>query len=161
MALVEMKVDGLDGVLELLQSLPSEIVSRKGGPAKKALRAGALVIWKQALANLDAQTHNTTSKEKILSTGFLRQNVVVTRGKPPSDGNGERYIVRILKKKYLRRGRSTTTTKTGSLLEFGSAKQAAEPWMNPAVATKGGEAIAVIVSTLNSEIDAIVKKLGR
>lgn len=161
MALVEMKLTGLDGVLDLLHSLPAEVVSKKGGPVKAALKAGARVILNQAKANLQNVTNNATASGKKESTGFLLQNVVATRGKPPSDGNGERYLVRVLKKSYARKGKKVTTAKTASNLEYGTSKQPAEPWMNPAVAQKGEEAIRTIERELLSGIDAIVKKLGR
>lgn len=38
---VEMKISGVDGVLNTLRSLPSEIVSKRGGPVKLALAKGA------------------------------------------------------------------------------------------------------------------------
>ena len=35
---VEFKLQGVDGVLATLQSLPAEVVSKRGGPVKAALR---------------------------------------------------------------------------------------------------------------------------
>jgi len=49
---VEVQLEGLQGVLETLKALPSELVSRNGGPVRSALRKGALVIFKQANSNL-------------------------------------------------------------------------------------------------------------
>jgi hypothetical protein len=51
---VEIQLTGLDGVLATLQSLPAEVVSKRGGPVKAALRKGALVILKAEKANLQA-----------------------------------------------------------------------------------------------------------
>lgn len=159
---VEMKLTGLDGVLNLLQQLLPEVVSKRGGPMKAALRKGANVILKQEKANLQAVTANATSSEQRESTGFLAKNVVVTRGKAPSSGKGERYLVRVRRKSYPRSGGGTVTTlKTAHLLEYGSSQQPAEPWIRPAFAAKAAEAIKTVEAELVNGIDRIVKKLAK
>ena len=152
---VDVKLQGMEGVLETLQSLPAEVVSKRGGPVKLALAKGARVIRAQAAVNL---------KEAIalngdVSTGLLEKNLVVSRGKPPTGGKGERYLVRVRRKTYPgRKGKPVTTRKTASLLEYGSSHQPATPWLRPAVNQKGREAINVITTDLKRRIDLIVKK---
>ena len=75
---VEVKVSGLDGVLDTLKSLPAEVVSKRGGPVRAALRKGAVVIQKQEKANLQAVTVNADDPDKAASTGLLLKNVVET-----------------------------------------------------------------------------------
>ena len=79
--MVEVKVTGIDGVLDALKALPPEIVSKRGGPVKSALRKAAQVIRKQAIANLDSVTQDVSVDGELYSTGLLKKNVVVTRGK--------------------------------------------------------------------------------
>jgi HK97 gp10 family phage protein len=160
---VEMKLEGLDGVLDLLKQLPPEVVSKRGGPVKSALRKGAVVILKQEQANLRAVTANATSSEKIESTGLLLKNLVVTRGKAPTSGKGERYLVRVRRKAYLRKGggKAVTTLQTANLLEYGSEKQPAEPWIRPAFAAKAEEAIRTVELEVVKGIDRVVKKLAK
>ena len=139
---VEVKVSGLDGVLDTLKSLPAEVVSKRGGPVRAALRKGAAVIQKQEKANLQAVTVNADDPDKAASTGLLLKNVVVTRGKAPSSGKGERYLVRVKRRVYARIGsKPVTTLKTAQLLEYGSSQQPAEPWIRPAFQAKAEEAI--------------------
>jgi HK97 gp10 family phage protein len=158
----EVKLTGVDDVLRLLQSLPAEVVSKRGGPVKAALRTGARVIQQQASLNLARAVNAFDPEGDPQSTGLLLKNLVVTRGKAPSSGNGERYLVRVRKKVYPnRKGEVTTTLKTAQLLEYGSSKQPAEPWIRPAFNAKALQAINVTVSTLRKNIDAIVRKLGR
>ncbi len=158
---VEMRLSGLDGVLDTLKSLPPEIVSKRGGPVKAALRKGANVILKQEKANLQAALANTSDEGKRYSTGLLLKNLVVTRGKAPTSGNGERYLVRVRRKSYPRKGgKAVTTLKTAQILEYGSSKQPAEPWIRPAFAAKAREAIDVTVAELLKGIDRIVAKLA-
>ena len=61
---VEVKLPGLEGVLDTLKSLPPELVSKRGGPVLAALKKGAKVIQLQEKANLRAAiAHTTASKE--------------------------------------------------------------------------------------------------
>jgi len=160
-----MDVKGLEGVLDTLKSLPPEVVSRRGGPVKLALKKGAQVIRAQALANL----RRAIEENGDVSTGLLEKNVVVTRGKEPVGTKGERYLVRVRRKAYdgeklgkrQKAGKRVTTHKTASLLEYGSSHQPATPWLRPAVKQKGQEAINVFTEDLNKRIDATVKRLER
>lgn len=162
---VEMKVEGLNGVLETLRSLPPEIVSKRGGPVKLALAKAARVIQAQAKTNLKA----AIAMNGDVSTGLLEKNVVVTRGKDPVGTRGERYLVRVRRKAYdgdklgkrQKAGKRVTTHKTAALLEYGSSHQPATPWLRPAVAKKGEEAINVFTTDLNRRIDATIKKLAQ
>ena len=156
----EMKLEGLNGVLETLKSLPPELVSKRGGPVKAALRKAARVIHKQAMANLERVTSNQTESGEQLSTGLLKKNLVVTRGKPPYGSKGERYLVRVRRKSYPRKGKTTTTLATANLLEYGSSQQTAEPWLRPAFHMKAQEAILTAQSELLKQIDKVVKKLA-
>lgn len=161
MALVEVKLTGLDGVLATLKSLPAEVVSKRGGPVKAALRKGAVVILKEEKARLQVSTSNRTEDGRH-STGLLMKSLIASRGKTPSGGNGERYLVRVKRKTYVRKsGKPVTTLKTAQLLEYGSSKQPAEPWIRPAFLAKAEEAIHTIETALVAGIDKIVAKLAR
>ncbi len=162
---IEMNVQGLNGVLDTLQSLPAELVSKRGGPVKLALAKAARVIQAQAKTNLKA----SIALNGDVSTGLLEKNIVVTRGKEPTGTKGERYLVRVRRKAYdgdklgkrQKAGKRVTTHKTASLLEYGSSHQPATPWIRPAVKQKGAEAINVFTDDLNKRIDATVKKLAQ
>lgn len=158
---MEAKLAGLNGVLDLLKSLPPEVVSKRGGPVKSAMRKGALVILRQAKANLQAAVSNATASGKRESTGLLLANLVAARGTPPQGLKGERYQVRVRRKGYQRKGQAVSTRKTGSLLEYGSALQPAEPWLRPAFESRAAEAIATVERELVSGLARIVKKLSK
>lgn len=161
------KLHGFDGAYELIRSLPPEIVSKRGGPVKTGLRKGALVIHRQALANLQQVTHNATSKGKVLSTGLVAKNLIVSRGKAPIGGNGERYLVRVKKRPYTgRSGKSTerkavTTVASAQMLEYGSRTQPAEPWLRPAATSRAADAISTIEKETVAAIGRIVKRLAK
>ncbi len=156
-----MKLTGIDGVLDTLKSLPPEVVSKRGGPVKSALRKGALVILRQEKANLQAVTANTNDEGKRESTGLLLKNLIASRGKAPTGGKGERYLVRVRRKTYPRKsGKPVTTLATANILEYGSSKQPAEPFIRPAFLSKAEEAIKTVERELVAGIDRIVKKLA-
>lgn len=167
MSIVELKLTGLDGVLDTLKSLPAEVVSKRGGPVLAALKKGAKVIQLQEKANLRAAISSGTAEAE--STGLLEKNVVVTRGKAPNDGNGERVLVRVRRvayngdklKKGEKVGKRVTTLKTASLLEYGSSHQPATPWIRPAFAAKAEEAIRTVERELLAGINRIVAKLAK
>ncbi len=155
---VEFKLTGFRGVLEMLESLPAEVVSKRGGPVKVALRTGARVLLKEARKNLRLVTSNAT-KEGDPSTKLLVKNVIASRGKQPTGGNGERYLVRVRRKTYPdRSGKPTTTLKTAQLLEYGSEKQQAEPWLRPAFQAKRQAAVDAIDKALVPAIEKAVAK---
>lgn len=159
---ITMNVQGLNGVLDTLQALPADVVSKRGGPVKLALAKGARLIRDQAKTNLKAAIAHNGSQ----STGLLEKNVIASRGKAPIGTKGERYLVRVRRKAYdgdkigkrQKAGKRVTTHKTASLLEYGSSHQPATPWLRPAVQQKGEAAINVITSDLKRRIDLIVKK---
>lgn len=159
-AMVEVQLHGLNGVLEMLKSLPPEVVSKRGGPVKSALRKGALVILREAALNL-ARATDTLGSDDSKSTGLLLKNLVATRGNAPHSGNGERYLVRVRRKSYQRKGKPVTTLKTAQLLEYGSSQQPAEPWLRPAFATKAEQAIRTVETELVKGIDRVVRKLAK
>jgi hypothetical protein len=112
------------------------------------------------MATLEATLADTNDAGERESTGLLAKNIVVTRGKAPSDGKGERFLVRVKRKAYQRKGKTVTTLKTAQIKEYGSSKQLAEPFIRPAFNTKAAEAIATVERELVKGMDRIVKKLA-
>jgi hypothetical protein len=161
--MIEVKLTGIDGVLATLQSLPAEVVSKRGGPVKSALRKGALVILKAEKANLQAVMGHKVDGEERQSTGLVLKNLVVKRGKAPTSGKGERYITTVKRRVYARKsGKPVTTTQNAARLEYGArgGQQPAEPWIRPAVKARGAEAISTIERELVAGIDKVVAKLA-
>jgi HK97 gp10 family phage protein len=148
------KISGMDETIALLQKLPAEVASNRGGPVKKALRKGAKVLQVHEIALLKASLDTEAS-------GLLADNIIVSRGKPPASGKGERYLVRVKRKTYPgRNGKPVTTLQTAQLKEWGSEKQQAEPFIVPTVNAKGREAIDVASKSLTEDVRKLWKKHG-
>lgn len=154
---IEVKLSGVDGVLATLQSLPAELVTKRGGPVKQALAKGARMIRDEAKKNIVRAIELNGAD----STGTTVSSVIASRGKPPTSGKGERYLVRVKKATFTNaRGQKTSTLMTANLLEYGSSHQPATPWLRPAVQAKGAEVIDAISRDLVRRIDLVVKKLA-
>lgn len=154
--MIEFQLTGVDNVLKTLQSLPPEVVSKRGGAVKLALAKGARLIRNEVKKNLQ----RVISTDE--STGLLEKNIIASRGKQPYGTKGERYLVRVKRKTYPdRQGKPVTTLKTANILEYGSEKQSAQPFIRPAASAKAQEAINVITTDLVKRLDKIVADLAR
>lgn len=155
---VELKITGIDGTIGLLKAMPSEIVSKRGGPVKVALRKAALVVKKEVVKNLLAMMGENDNN--YIPTYTLKKSVIVTRGKKPQGINGEKYLVRFRNPTY-RRDRTVTARKTGHIFEYGSIKQKPRPFIRNAARTKAQEAVNVFSKTLGVEIDKVIRMTGK
>ncbi len=161
MASEVVRIEGLKGVLDTLKQLPPEIVSKNGGPVRGALRKAALVLQREAVANLDKIIAEPNQDGRQESTGLLKANVVTTRGRRNAF-KGESYFVRVRRKVYPdAKGKRISTQKVARLLEYGTARRAPLPWLRPAFATKKQEAVNVFTTDINKRLAAILKRLQR
>lgn len=151
-----MKLSGIDGVLKTLSSLPAEVVSKRGGPVKLALAKGARFLRDKERQNLQAVLDPEDE-----STGLLAENIIASRGKAPTSGKGERYLVRIKRKMYPgRQGAQVSTLKSAQIKEYGSVKQPAKSFIRRTVVEHGGEAINIVTTDLAKRVDKTVAKLA-
>lgn len=151
---IDFDIQGIDNVLKALQSLPPEVVSKRGGAVKLSLAKGARLLRDEVKKNLQ-RTIKTDE-----STGLLYKNIISSRGKQPYGGKGERYLVRVKRKTYPdREGRPVTTLKTANILEYGSEKQSPAPFIRPAAISKAQETIDVVTSDLVKRIDKIASNM--
>lgn len=169
------KVTGLSETLKTLRSLPPEIVSRRGGPVRAALRKAAVVIQKEAQANVDriVQEPNKGGLPSK-STGALKQAITVRRRKPLPGTNGEVFTVGIspIKRRYSETRHNVRKRRVGKeyfllpptyyawFLEFGTKRMQPHPFMRPAFEAKKEEAVSVFQDELDKNVAKIVKKLG-
>ena len=162
MARETVRVEGLNGVLDALRSLPGEIVSKNGGPVKLALKKAAEVLRDEARGNVRRIVSEPNAAGLDESTGLLEKNIVATRGKPPQGKNGERYLVRIRRKRYEEKeGKPVVTPQVGRLLEYGTDTRQPMPWLRPAFDAKKGEALRVFVDEMQKRTAAAIKKAER
>jgi HK97 gp10 family phage protein len=171
---VDVEITGMDNVIDMLNALPKELASKRGGPVRKALRKAAVIIQKEAQKNIQAiiDAPNKDGKPSR-STGALKNAVTVARGKYLGGQNGERFLVWVPKKpkKYastkanVRSGKAGGTYLAespqfyGRFLEYGTSKMQAKKWLRPAFETKRDQATATANQSLIAEIEKISQKL--
>lgn len=175
---VEVNMSGLDGVLETLESIPREIASKRGGPVRRALAKAAILIRDQAKSNFRAAVALPGKSGVTDSTGFTEERIIVKR-RQLNKAKGERYIVTVksalhpsgrlysksrlykrTKKNKMTKDIALTSNDIAFMMENGTAKQPATPWLRPAFAARAGEAIRTFETELLRDIQRIVKKLA-
>lgn len=155
--MIEFKLTGVDQTLALLQSLPPEIVSKRGGPVKAALAKGARFLRDHVKTRLSAAIAVNGQE----SSGLLLSSIIASRGKMQSGEKGERYLIRVKHKRYVRKGQTVTTRQVGAHLEYGTSQQPATPWMRPTLLSHGQETINLVTADLNQRIARVIKRLAK
>lgn len=163
MAVETVKIIGLEGVLRTLQQLPPELVSKRGGPVRTALRKASKLFVDQMKANVQAIADEVNIDGRSYSTGFLQKNIVTTRGSR-QQFKGERYIVRVRRKAYPKKSansKTVTTKYVGALLESGTEKRRPMPWARTAFDAKREQVLPLFVSEMQRQLNIIERKLAR
>jgi HK97 gp10 family phage protein len=122
--------------------------------ARGATAAGARVVRKQAVANIEAAPS--------VRTGSLRDSVIVKRaGRGESSLTSEHLVtVRGRGKPYNKKGQRIARAPHAHLVEFGTVNMPAEPFLVPAYEQKKVDAVAAIAEQLAKGIDRAAKKVA-
>lgn len=157
-------MQGLAGVLATLQALPPEVVSKRGGPVRTAVRNASKIIRDEARLQMKARGDSPGKGGVNYATGFTLQHIIMKRTKLTAI-KGERFVVTVRPAPHPnghRIGkRPLKANDAAFILEAGSATQPAEPWMRPAFAAKAEIATRAMETELIAAIDRVVKKLAR
>lgn len=153
---VRVEIHGLDQILRRIKALPPELGATRGGPLRKALRAGAKVIKDEAIANAPESDEGSGG----FPPGRLKRSIRVrTERHPEKLGATEAMIVDL--RRGSRRNQKTDATRYGSYVELGTAKTDPQPFLRPAFDTKKHEALRVIVKAMEKAVTAAEKKLSK
>lgn len=160
MAVETVRIQGLEGVLKTLQSLPPEIVSKRGGPVRSALRKASKIMVDEAKANVQKIIDEPNiGGEESKSIGHLQKNIITARDSKMR--GGERYKVGVRRKRYPDGRTSKSANAVGALLESGTENRRPMPWMRPAFDAKKHVVLQVFTVEINKKLDRIVNKLAR
>jgi len=160
----DVQISGVEGVLAMLQRLPPEVVSKRGGPVRKVLRRAATLIRKEAQSRFRVAVAGVGKTGITDTTGFTEKRIIVRKAKYAQ--KGERMVVTV---RYGQphpsgnrfRGRVIFANDIAFIMEAGTSKQPATPWMRPAFAAKASDAIALVERDLPREIERIATRLAR
>lgn len=136
------RVDGLRELTQALKKLPSEM---RGRPLTAATRAGARLIADDAKGRAP------------VDSGGLRQNIGVFTIPKRRLGAGLDYGVEIRGDEKGKAG-DPRNAYYWRFVELGTANQAAQPFLRPALATQSQSAIRAFVDTFSRRLDEIARK---
>lgn len=164
MARETVTLTGLDDVLRRLKALGPE-ASKRGGPVRAAVRKAAVVIQKEAQANVRKIIAQPNKAASDPSTGLLEKSIAPFRAKARPGENGETFVVTVKRgAKYSDeriRGKLKTARIVGQRLEYGTSKVQPMPWMRPAFHAKKDEAVKVMTDELVKGIARLERKLAK
>lgn len=168
--MVEMtRIQGLEGLLETLERMPPELIKGARSPVAFGLRRGGNVIRDQARINAPKRS------------GFMAKQIVTRRAtarerrKAQSATGANEYFtvgVRVVRKRYANTTRNRGLGRAGKayetdgwayywrMVEFGTKRMAAQPFLTPAGEAKGPEAAKVVAEQIREGIDRIAKRHG-
>lgn len=165
MARETVTIDGLDDVLRRLRALGAE-ASKRGGPVRAAVRKGAVVIQKEAQANVRRIVATPNIGGGDVSTGLLEKSIKPIRMKAKRGGEkGESFLVTVPRRARYPISKRTPSgigvATVGKMLEYGTSKRQPMPWMRPAFHAKKDEAARVMADEVLNGIEKLEKKLAR
>lgn len=166
MAVKGVKVLGLTGVLDALRALPAELVSKRGGPVRRALRKAAVPLLDEAKANVRRIIDTPNKEGDDRSTGLLLLSLAVKRSKMNPGVNGEAVSVAIKRGQFYPQFRQAKTEKVsaaqvGRQLEYGTERRSPMPWLRPAFDAKKQAAVDTFVAEVKQGIEAVKKKMDK
>jgi HK97 gp10 family phage protein len=162
----QIRVDGLDGLLQSLRQLPKEL---QGKPLQTGMRKGGNLIRDEA------------QRRAPRASGFMAKQIAVRRAaakerrKAGVGVGGEYYTVGVRtgkKVKYANTKRNRRQGRAGKLyeqsgwahywrfLEFGTKNMRARPFLTPAAEARGPQAAQVMIDETRNAIDKIMKARG-
>lgn len=165
MARETVTIEGLDDVLRRLRALGAE-ASKRGGPVRAAVRKGAVVIQKEAQANVLRIVATPNIGGGDVSTGLLEKSIKPIRMKAMRGGErGESFLVTVPRRARYPISKRTPSgigvATVGKMLEYGTSKRQPMPWMRPAFHAKKDEAAKVMADEVLNGIEKLEKKLAR
>ncbi len=162
MARETFRIEGLEAAVKTLNSLPAELVSKRGGPVRTALQKAARMIQVAEQQKLQAIIDAPNADGRDVSTGLLKKNIVVKRGRLGGGEKGELYSVRVRNKRYpSQRGAAGSTAQVARLLEYGTERRTPMPFIRPAFEENKAKVAPLFVAELSKRLDGIVRKLHR
>lgn len=173
MAKETIRIEGLQGVLKTLRDLPPELVSKRGGPIRAALRKAGRLILEEAKANVQKIIDSPNKDGRFVSTGLAKKSLRLKTVAPLNGMKGEAVIIAVKSKQRYPDRQISRKRRNGErgkakplaandvlfMLENGTERRAPMPWMRPAFEAKRAQALSVFVEDLNKRLVRIQKKL--
>lgn len=134
------KIEGLDDLIRDMEKLPRAARSE----LRKAMRKAGAVVAKEAKVLLDEKVH-TGRVYEVEVKGRVRKHTASAPGEPPAKLLGLlRRSVKIIASRSGLSVRVSSADPKAHIQEYGSEKQAARPFLRPALARKKDEVLKLL-----------------
>lgn len=136
------RVDGMTGLAAAFAKLASDMKTKH---ARRATGSGAQVIKRKAKQKVRVADVTHTIDGVVIPPGTVRKNIIIKN--IARTGLTAEHIITV-------RGgpKNQYAARIGSMLEHGTVKMSAKPFMRPALAEGGDQAIAAVVTKLKAGI---------
>jgi HK97 gp10 family phage protein len=148
---ITFKVHGLRELEKALIELGSEVAGKNGGLVRTALMGAALPVLQ------DAKARAPRSKQKIgKSWVHMADTIVRSRAKEPDPEIKANEVIEV---GLFGRGKGKRIFH-GSLVEFGTTKMPARPFLRPALEQNAESSTKIFRTKLAGGIQRVAKKIG-
>lgn len=150
MASTTVRIEGLQALGERMRKLALEMNTKI---ARDATNAAAQVIKKQAIANAPEYFEAHKLEGVVVQPGNLKKNIVVKRVAPGRAAPlTSQHIVTVRGKR-----KDGYAARYGRLVEFGTVKMSANPYLRSAFEQEKGFAVQAMIDKLKSGIDKAIQ----
>lgn len=152
---------GLDNTLAVLNGLPPELVSKRGGVVLSALRKGGAVMRREIKEQIQ-RIIDEPNKEgsEYLSTGFLVKSITSWRSRRPQRLGGSE-VLSVGPRSRATYPDGTRASMVLGVLENGTEHMPAKAPVRKAFDAKKQEALDAVVKGANAGIERALKKLDK
>lgn len=149
-----------DGFLDLLQKLPAELVSKRGGPVLAGLRRGGNLMRKAWREEIDRLLEEPNIGGTYRSTGTYAKAIKVSRMRRP-ERIGANEAVRITVPGNATYPDGERVAMVAGVLENGTEHMGAKAPMRKAFDARKGEVLQAVVTGIDAGIQRAIKKLDK
>lgn len=152
------RVEGLDGVLDMLRKLPPELVSKRGGPVLVGLRRGGNAMRKAWRQEVQRIVDEPNIGGEYVSTGTYAKNIRVIRMRRPQRV-GANEAVRVTVNSAATYPNGTRVAAVAGILEVGHERMEAKAPLRKAFDASKETVLQSVVRGINDGIARAIKKL--
>jgi HK97 gp10 family phage protein len=149
-----------DGFLDLLEKLPAELVSKRGGPVLAGLRRGGNVMRKAWREEIDRLIAEPNIGKQYIASGTYQKSIRVVRMRRP-ERVGANEAVRVTVPGNATYPDGERVAMVAGVLEAGTEHMEAKAPMRKAFDARKGEVLQAVISGMDAGIQRAIKKLDK